>query len=507
MSADRPRVALLGYFLEANAFAPVTTGDDFRNSCYLVGDEILTEAAKSAPAMPAELPAFIRAADAWGDWEPVPILCASCEPGGPIDHAFFMETLNLIQEKLAQAGPVDAVYLANHGAMISTETTDPDGLLYQAVRQAVGPEAPLVTTVDLHANISDLMFDSAEAIVSYRTNPHIDMAERAVEAAGLIHDLLAGETWTKRFIRLPLVSPPPRLLTAQGPYADLITAGQAGLGSGVKLVSVVAGFVYADSKENGLAVLTYGQKDRADRLAVELAEQAWADRARFKVRLTPLTEAVARAKAAGLDSSGPAICLADVADNPGGGGRGNTTDIILGLLEAEVDQALAGLFVDPELVAACHRAGPDARFTAQFNSARSDQSAAAFSREVEVLSLRSDPVIGRRGVYAGRSVKLGSSAAIKVNGLTIVAVSRRIQAADPAFFEMHGLSPADFRTVVLKSRGHFRAGFDQFFQPDQIIEVDANGLTTPQLNRLHFKGLNRPIYPLDEDFDWRPPQR
>jgi microcystin degradation protein MlrC len=73
------------------------------------------------------------------------------------------------------------------------------------------------------------------------------------------------------------------------------------------------------------------------------------------------------------------------------------------------------------------------------------------------------------------------------------------------FFEMFGIEIAKARTVVVKSRGHFRAGFRPWFPPEQVREVDTAGLTSPVLERLPFASLRRPIYPLDEDASWAPP--
>ncbi|MCA8926920.1 MAG: M81 family metallopeptidase [Alphaproteobacteria bacterium] len=499
-----PRIALLGFMLEANEFAPVTTGADFRASCYLVGDEILAEAAKPAPAMPAEISGFIEEMDRAGPWQPVPIVVTNVEPGGPAEAAFVRETLATMRDMLLAAGPLDAVYLCNHGAMTATDSTDPDGAYYAMARQAVGPDVPVVATVDLHANISDRMVEASDAIISYHTNPHVDQAERAAEAARLIRWLLAGGRLTKTFIRMPIVAPSVRLLTAAGPYADLIRRGQAEKPASVRVVSVVGGFAWGDTPENGLAILTYGEsKPEAEALARALAHQAWDDRERFRVTLTPLTDAIAAAKARGEDATLPALCIADVADNPGGGGRGNTTDVLEGLIAADVQGALLGLFIDPAAAAACHAAGVGAKIDVVFNRANADEHGRAVPARIEVLALSDGFIVGRRGIAAGRTSKLGPSACIRMGGITMVVASRRIQAADPAYFEAFGLDIAAFRTVVLKSRGHFRAGFDQFFDTAQIVEVDALGLTNPMLSRFPFRRLPRPVYPLDPDTRWQ----
>ena len=505
MSVECPRIAILGMHLESNAFAPVTTGEDFRASCYFEGEAMLAEAAKPAPAMPAEIPGFVEGMNASGPWEPVPIVITACEPGGPAEQAFVEATLARMREMLAEAGPLDGIYVSNHGAMTATHDTDPDGELYALARDTVGPDRPVVATVDLHANISDRMAASVDAIVSYRTNPHVDQRERAADAAQLLRRLLAGERWERTFIRTPIAAPTVTLLSAHGPYADMINEGQRHMSPNIPLVSVVAGFAYADSPEAGISILTYGDGRASKELAVKLGEQAWADRDRFRIQLTTLDDAVRQATEVGRTEGGPAVCLADVADNPGGGGRGNTTDLLEGLIGANVERALFGNFVDPAVAARCWDAGVGARLSVVFNETNADTHARAVPAEIEVLGLSDGNIVGRRGISQGRTVRLGRSAAVRLGGLTMVVCSRRIQCADPAFFETFGLDIRSFRSLTVKSRGHFRAGFDEFYAHEQILEVDADGLTTPMLNRFDWRGLRRPVWPLDLNTTWTPP--
>jgi microcystin degradation protein MlrC len=213
----------------------------------------------------------------------------------------------------------------------------------------------VLSTVDLHANISQRMFDSADCILSYRTNPHVDRRERGCEAATLVRRLLAGERWEKTLIRLPISPPSVTLLTARGAYADMINEGQQHIGSDLPVVSILGGFVFGDVREGGITILTYGHGDKPKALARQLAEFAWAERDRFRAQLTPLKEAIARAVQAGRNGERTALCLADVADNPGGGGRGNTTDILERLLAERVQSVLLGNFIDPAAAARCGR--------------------------------------------------------------------------------------------------------------------------------------------------------
>jgi microcystin degradation protein MlrC len=157
---------------------------------------------------------------------------------------------------------------------------------------------------------------------------------------------------------------------------------------------------------------------------------------------------------------------------------------------------LYGNFFEPEIAAMAHRAGHGNEIRASF--------AEGFSAPAKVIKTTDGRCVGRRGIWAGRALDLGPTCALQIGGITVVCVSKRKQCADPVFFEMHGLDIGAARTVVVKSRGHFRGGFDELFPPERVIEVDTPGLTSPVLERLEFKGLPRPVFPLDADAQWIP---
>jgi microcystin degradation protein MlrC len=514
MNANQtPRVALTGMVLESNSFAPVVGEDDFRSRYYFEGGEMLVEASRAHSVMPMEMTAFVRAMQATGPWQPVPLILTGTEPGGPVDHGFFVRTVDAMIDLLAKAGPVDAVYLCNHGAMISTEDYDPDGEMAARLREAVGPRATIVVTLDLHANISERLVDAADLIVGYQTNPHVDMLERGEEAAHSLRTILAGARAEATLVRLPLTPASVVLLSREGPYADLINYGQRRkreLGGAIFNVSIFGGFVFGDTPKNGLAVVVTGRDDgaAARELAVEIAARGWADRRRFRKQLTPLEEAVSTALRVGEEASAEAVIFSDAGDNPGGGGLGTTTWLLAGLVEAGARGVLYGSFCDPALAAEAHGLGEGAFFEAVFNRESESEFSRRFSAAARVVSLGDGEVVGRRGLYANRAMRLGPSCALEIGGeggIVVVVISNRRQTADPMFFEMLGLDVGAARTVCVKSRGHFRAGFDLWFSPEQVYEVDTAGLTSPVLERFQWRGLPRPVYPLDEDTEWVAP--
>ena len=511
---SRPRVALCGISLESNAFSPVADEADFRALCYLEGGALLGAARGEASTIAMEMTGFVGAMDVTGPWEPVPLVFTASHPWGPVRQAFFERALEDIVAGLTASGGVDAVYVANHGAMVATGSPDPDGDMLSRLRAAVGPEVPIVATLDLHANISEAMVEAADVLVSYLTNPHVDMLERGEEAAHVLRAILGGAAAPQAaFIRMPIVPPSVTLLTREGPYADLIDYGQRRkreLAGEILNVSILGNFAFSDTPFNGIGIVVTGRNslEPAQRLAREIAERCWADRSRFRRTLTPLDDAVHAAVANGEDPRRPPLIFSDAGDNPGGGGGGDTVELLRALAAAGARGVLYGSYHDPALVADAHAAGEGAELTAVFNRAPKTAFAERLEAPARVVGLSADPFVGRLGIYTGREVRCQPSCAIEIGGeggIVVVVISNRYQTADPMFFEHLGLDIGAARTVVVKSRGHFRAGFMPWFPPERVVEVDTTGLTSPVLERLEWKGLPRPVYPLDDATDWVPP--
>ena len=508
-----PRIALLGVSIECNRFAPMATEADFASRTLIAGPAMLDEARAPAPRMLAELPGFVAEMDAAGSWEPVPILLAMAEPNGPIEHAFFAGMMKQWEAGLRAAGRLDGVYAVLHGAALTTEDDDPEGTLLALIRRVCGPDIPVVATYDLHANVSVADVDLVDAYIGYRTNPHMDMRARGQEAAVTMRRLLGGLRTYRARVRLPIVPPTVTMLTGADvpdrPYGELIDLGQRRMtevpyAGRIVNVSVMGGFAFADTAFNGLSVVvTATDAEAARALANEIAVAGWARRDRFRPRLTSLPDAVALAHAT-TDRARKALIFADVADNPGGGGRGNTMHILAAFLEAGVTDALVGIIFDPPLAAEAASLGAGATFIARFNRDGGDAFSHPFAAPATVLSVKREPIRGRRGIFANNTIDLSPAASLRIGGIAVVVVSNRVQCADPAFFEAFGLDIAASRVVVVKSRGHFRGGFDEFFAHDQVIEVDAPGLTSPELSRFAWKHLPRPVVPLDPDVHWQP---
>ncbi len=501
-----PRVALLGMILESNRFAKPAGRSDFDSLTWLEGEALMAEARGEAPSLATEFAAFVAAMDATGPWQPVPCLLAASHPAGPVERMVFESVLDRNTALLRDAGRLDAVYICNHGAMVADHEDDPDGALIARVRRIVGPDTRIVVTLDLHANISPRMVSESDLIVGYRTNPHVDMRERGEEAAFSLRRILAGLARPSSVMIKPPIAPASvTLLTAEHPYGTLIDMGQrlqAEARGAILNVSIFGNFIFADVADNSLSIVVTARDDHtvAEEVARRIAGAAWEMRDGFSRNLTSVEEAVRLAR------GDEPVIFSDAGDNPGGGGSGRTTELLAALYDAECDGVLYGSFADPELAAEAHERGVGATFTARFNRSRGTQAwenwDTPFEAEAEVIALHDGEVIGQRGMTAGRRLHPGPCAALRMGGVTVVIISDRTQTADPVFFTMMGLDPGTARAVVVKSRGHFRAGFDLWFSPGQVYEIDTGGLTSPVLSRWPLSRVPRPSYPLDPDTIW-----
>ncbi len=504
--SGKPRIAILGIVLESNSFAPVAGEDDFRSRYYFSDQSILNETRADESEIPIETQAFVRCMDLTGPWQPVPILLTGSQPAGPVDQEFFNTTLDDICQRLEDSMPLDGVYITAHGGMTATEMQDPDGEVITRVRAIVGENTVIIVTLDLHGNISERMVEDADMLIAYQTNPHVDMRQRGQEAAMHMRHLLGGDTAHASFIRLPLTPASINLLTETGPYAELISYGQRRQrehAGAILNVSILGGFVFSDTAKNGLAIIVTSLDDPGPgaALAQELAEYTWDMRAQFRKTLTSLKQAVELAKVPG----DKALIFSDAGDNPGGGGRGNTTELLNALIESQAQNVLYGSFFDPELARQAHQLGPGAKFEALFNRQGETETSKQLSVPALVLALSDGHLPGRRGIFAGLLLELGPCCLLQIGaepGIKVVVISARQQTADPVFFEQFNIDIGRMDTVCVKSRGHFRAGFDEWFKPGQVIEVDTAGLTSPVLERYNWRNLSRPVYPLDEDTHW-----
>lgn len=491
------RVAITGYMHEVNAFAEPVGLE--QGVCVGGRTGSLVHSWEAGPA--------ITRLRELRDVELVELPVWEFGASGPLRHDDFVTITDDITRRLADAGPVDGVLVFGHGAGRTDLDLDSDGTFLGEIRAVVGPGVPIVVVLDFHANVSSTMCDVADVLVGYRTNPHVDIEDRAVEAVEHLHRLLEGERTVIALCRPPMVLPQLAQNTTPGePLAEVRGHADGETAGRVRNVSVFGGFSLSDVPDSGLSVVVTADADTPDAAsaaAIDVARHAWDVRHRFRMTLTSLDDAIAVAVGASTGVR-PAVILADTADNPGGGAPGNSTFVLAALLEAGVDGAVIALHCDAAVVGEAWTAGVGAQVDVVFNDGSDHPLARPLPVTATVSTLVDAPFVARRGVYRGMTRTAGRCCTLDLGGVQIAVSERKMQCADDDTFLHLGLDPRHARVVVVKSRGHFRAGFDHLFTDDQIVEVGAPGVAPAVLDGLVLANIPRPVFPLDGDVDWTP---
>ncbi len=238
--------------LESHSHAPVATAEEFAADCDLAGDALAADWRAPHPRGPLTFAGFAAAMDAHGPWQALPLRHAQVDASGPVEQAFFDAFVDALCTRLRAAMPVDGVFLSLHGAAIATGDPDPDGTVLERVRGIVGPDVPVVATLDLHANVVQRMVDHADVLIAYRENPHTDLAARGADCAAALREMLAGMRPARAFVKLPFVPPSIAQNTASGPYRALIEHGQALRGAIEQVYCIAAhaaGYRYAGATD------------------------------------------------------------------------------------------------------------------------------------------------------------------------------------------------------------------------------------------------------------------
>jgi microcystin degradation protein MlrC len=357
---------------------------------------------------------------------------------------------------------------------------------------------PIVATLDLHANVTQLMADNASALIAFRTYPHVDMYDRAWQAAELLERAMKGEIRPVTTIaRRPMMFGLDRGRHKSAPMAKLLARADRIEQRGEALaVSICAGFSRSNIRDVGpsVTVTTDGADANALAIAEGFMDYAWETRDFSSFSLLSVAEAVERAKQ-GKPGERPLV-VADYTDNPGGGGYGDATAFLQGLIDADVRSVAFHAICDPEAVQAGMRAGIGTKAALTLGG-KTDPAMGGgpLTLNGEIITLSNGKFIAYGPMGGGVERDYGPSMVFRVGGIDIVLITNNGQATDLGQFTSLGVDPARYRTVAVKSMQHFRAAFEPIAR--EVVLVDTGGLCSEMYTAELFTKVRRPVWPLD----------
>jgi microcystin degradation protein MlrC len=451
----------------------------------------------------SQIDGFLTVAGREG-WEVIPTVAYTGGATGLVEHAVFEAFWDEVKPALekAIAGGLDGIFLSLHGAMVTTQSEDPDGDLLERIRALPGAATlPIYGVLDLHATLTPKMGALSDGLVAYRECPHTDSCESAARSADLLARCLRTGVHPRQHVLVSsVIWPPTGTATREGPMHALEAEARRieQQVPGVLAVSVAAGYAYADVYDVGVSfgIITEGDDAAAKAALQGLAKIAWDMREDGIPREHDL-DAVVRDFVP--SDKGP-VLLVEPAENIGGGAPGDGTDVMRALLKYDVANA-GVIMVDAEAVAALQSIPIGGRMTVAVGGKGWPLDPGPVTLEVELLS-RSDGVFeleDRNSHIAGwlgvRLDVLGPTAMVRHRGLTIMLTSAKLPPFDLAQWRSQGVDPEKLSIIGVKAAVGHRQAYDPIASAS--FTVRTSGPCTSDLASLPFKNVRRPVFPLD----------
>lgn len=499
---------LVGSFVhETNTFASTpTTREEFRERRAYAGDEMF----ERLRGTNSEVGGVVEVADEEG-LDLVPTVAASATPGGVVAReAYEQYTGEIVAGAREHADDLDGVLLPLHGAMVPEGMDDGEGPLVSRVREAVGPDVPVVVTLDLHGNVTDELVAAADALVAYRSYPHVDMGETGRRGARLLVRAMRDEVEPAMAIaRPPMLAFGPLQNTRDGPMAAVMArARELEERDRVLAANVLPGFHAADVPSMGFSVpvVADGDPAAAEAAARELATFVWKSRERFVGDYPEPEAAVAEAERLAADreagdhgdGDGPVV-LADVGDNPGGGGAADGTTVLRAMLDQGVENAGFAILRDPEVVEHCVAAGVGERVAVDLGGKTDDLHGEPI-RDLDgyVAAITDGEFVNTGPMATGTENHLGRTVRLECgtgDGIAVVVTENRLQPLDAEIWRHVGVQPERLAVLAVKSTNHYRADYEPM--ASHVLPVDSPGLSAMNPARYDYDRIRRPQFPLD----------
>jgi microcystin degradation protein MlrC len=459
------RIAVGGFLHETNTFAPTkATYEDFVHGGGWPSMSRGADVLRVMRNINVGLAGFVDAAEAQG-WDLVPTIACGASPSAHVTRDAYERIVKVMLDGIRTAGALDGVYLDLHGAMVTEHLDDGEGEILRRVREVIGNDLPLVVSVDLHANVTPEMVKHADALIAYRTYPHVDMADTGRAAANHLALLLREkQKLAKAFRQLPFLIPISWQCTNDQPSKGIYQKLAALQGDAVPTLSFAPGFPAADFADCGPSVFAYGRTQAdADAAADTIAALIESLEDDFEGRIYTPDEGVRHAIELAKSATKP-IVIADTQDNPGAGGDSDTTGMLRALVRNNAAKAAIGVIYDPQSAKVAHAAGVGAEITIALGGKSGIPGDAPYQQTFIVERLSDGQFIAPGPYYGGREMDMGASAALRIGGVRVVVSSHKAQLADQSMYRYVGIEPTEQAILVNKSSVHFRADFEPIAQ-------------------------------------------
>jgi microcystin degradation protein MlrC len=489
------RIGIAGFMHESNTFASTTLNrQHFEDAFFHFGDDLIPVWEDAHH----ELGGFIDGCRTH-DLEIVPLMAAWATPGGALEDESYESIVADLLESIQNAGPLDGILLALHGAMVTPTYPSADGETVRRVRALIGDDIPFILSLDMHGNISTPMIEEPDITVAYKTYPHIDQRARGIDCTRIMGQIVRGEVKPcQAHIKMPLLIHIVQQFTGDGAMRTIMEQVEA-LESDPNIVSasVLPGYIYADVTDMGVSVIVVSDDDLAyaQAQAETLRSFIWNKRHDLNAALPSIDEAVAMTQT--IDGT---VCLMDSGDNIGGGGPGDSTLIFEALLDANTPKICAVLY-DPEGAQHCASLAIGERVQLNVGAKTDDEHGKPIAIEGKLVLIHDGHFVEPEPRHGGtRDYNQGLTVVIEtVDGHTVVLNSLRVMPTSLEQLVSLNIDPSDHHAIIVKGVTAPRAAYDPIAQ--QVICVDSPGVTRAGPESFVYHHRPKPLFPLDAVLD------
>lgn len=427
--------------------------------------------------------------------ELIPTVYGSPDSKGRCLNESYYSLLNPLLEGIKNALPIDGVLLLLHGGGATEDEDDLEGHVLEQVRKIVGDEIPVVTPLDMHANIGPKMMKYGSFYCGYDTYPHVDGYERSAEVTQLFIDTIRGKIDPKIAYSQPnMIITPVMQKTGYYPMKAVIEkAHEIEAETDILSATVSAGYPYADVPYPGVTMMVIADRNKelAQKKADELSQFCWDLRLDFLARVVPMDRALDMALA---EPEGPVV-LTDQADNPGGGPPQDGTFALKAMLEREVTNACLAVMRDPEAVAKAIEAGEGKTVTMKIGGKTEPWVGDPLEVTGTVKRISDGKYFSKGPMGSGRERNMGRTVVLDIKGIDVILTERSQQATSLELYRSLGLEPTEYKILLVKSCVHYRAAHDPIAK--KTIEIDLPGWHGTRLAAFPWTKLKRPVFPID----------
>ena len=488
------RIALAGFNLESVSFLPEETTIEQFQHYESRGQDVVERFTGTNTVMGG----FIDICNEAG-YEMVPIVMTEAGARGSAADSAFEHYAKIITDALkAEKGRLDGVLLHLHGAMTTPTRTDPDRDIAALVREAIGPDVPLMLALDYHANLDDSSIAAPTATFGYHYSPHIDMGETGRRAGRCLVRTLKGEVRPVTAIAKPgLMVPSILSATTLHPLSDFVARSIALPEQNPAIIdaSVFAGFSYADVPNCGFSVVivTNGDAELAQRTAQQFSDEIYEARVDlYKPGFAkPLQEGVDYAFGLAARSEKPVVVL-EHADR-----MNDSTHVLHELVRRDAQNVAVPYLFDAESARQAAAAGAGQTIRLALGGRSDTRAGGPVEVEAEVIWAGPKTYVGTGPMRKNSLINPGIVAVLKVGGITVSVTETPITCIDEDAFIQFGMDPRDFDVVVLRSKTHFRAVWEPL--AEEIVIVDTPDWGPADLLTLPYRHVPRDrVYPFTE---------